>query len=99
MPLGIGEESTKPFGTAGPAYRRRRKSVVLVDPMTKEIISTVPKLSETGVPVLVRAKPVFQVNDHWFVLKMKFTWQGMQSDEDIDAAPVGSSGSSPNRGR
>jgi len=95
MPLGIGEE----LSTAGLGHSSRRGSVILVDPMTKEIISKVPKLRPTGEPLLVRAKPVFQVNDHWFVLKMKFTWQATQSDADIAAAPVGSSGSSPNPGR
>jgi len=97
MPLGIGEESAKPFGTAVPGYRRG--SVVLVDPMTKEIISTVPKLRPNGEPLLVRGKQVFQVNDHWFVLKMKFTWQATQSGADVDTAPMGSNGSSLNPAR
>ena len=99
MPTGIGEQSTKPFGTAVPGYSSRRGSVILVDPMTKEIISKVPKLRANGEALLVRGKPVFQVNDHWFVLKMKFTWQATPSGADGDAAPVGSSGSSPYQAR
>ena len=77
MPEGIGEVAKKPFKTTLPTlgYSTGKDNIVLVDPMTKEIISTVPKLRETGEPLLVRGKPVFQVNDHWFELNIKFSWR------------------------
>ncbi len=81
MPLGIGEESVRQSSTTVLGYSGGRSNIVLVDPMTKEIISKVPELRPTGEPLLARGKPVFQVNDHWFVLKMKFLWQGRPSAE------------------
>ncbi|MHC4751924.1 MAG: type IV pilus assembly protein PilM [Planctomycetota bacterium] len=48
---------------------------VLVDPMTKETINKVAVLDEDGKPVLDRnGRPVNKVNDHWFVLNVKFVW-------------------------
>jgi len=79
MPMGIGEESVRQFSSTVLGYSGERSNIVLVDPMTKEIISKVPELRPTGEPLLVRGKPVFQVNDHWFVLKMKFRWQDQSS--------------------
>ena len=79
MPMGIGEESVRQLSTTVLGYSGERSNIVLVDPMTKELISKVPELRSTGEPLLVRGKPVFQVNDHWFVLKMKFRWQDQSS--------------------
>jgi hypothetical protein len=48
---------------------------VLVDPMTKETINKVAVLDGEGKPVLDRnGRPVYKVNDHWFVLNVKFVW-------------------------
>jgi len=99
MPMGIGEESAKLFSAAVPGYGNRRGTAILVDPMTKEIISKVPKLRENGEPQLVGGRPVLQANDHWFILKMKFLWHATPGAADVDAAPVGGSASSPNLGR
>ena len=47
----------------------------LVDPMTKETINKVAKLDENGKQQLYMGKPVYQVNDHWFVLNVKLVWK------------------------
>ncbi|GAI48975.1 unnamed protein product [marine sediment metagenome] len=49
---------------------------VLIDPMTREIISKVAEWDENGRAKLDRIKgtQVFTVNDHWFVLNVKFVW-------------------------
>ncbi len=48
----------------------------LVDPMTNEIISKIAEKDETGKQRLDRAgRPLFKVNDHWFVLNAKFIWK------------------------
>jgi type IV pilus assembly protein PilM len=56
---------------------------VLVDPMTKEIISKVVELDEDGKEKLnIRGKPVYTVNDSCFILNVKFAWK------DAPAPPV-----------
>ena len=47
----------------------------LVDPMTRETINKVPVLDEDGKQVIYNGKPVFRVNDHWFILNVKFVWK------------------------
>jgi len=49
---------------------------VLIDPMTKEIISKVAEMDEDGKPKLdSRGKPIYTVNDSWFILNLKFSWK------------------------
>jgi type IV pilus assembly protein PilM len=48
---------------------------ILLDPMTKEIIGKMPVLDEYGQPKLDRGKPMYEINDHWFVLNAKFVWK------------------------
>jgi type IV pilus assembly protein PilM len=56
---------------------------ILIDPMTKEIISKVAELDEDGKEKLDRrGKPIYTVNDHWFMLNVKFLWR------DAPAPPV-----------
>ncbi len=56
---------------------------VLIDPMTKEIISKVAELDEDGKEKLDgRGKPSYTVNDYWFILNVKFLWK------DVPAPPV-----------
>lgn len=53
-----------------------RATVVLIDPMTKEVISKVAELDEAGnIKLDARGKPVYKINDHWFILNMKFAWK------------------------
>ena len=48
---------------------------ILIDPMTRETICKESVLGEDGKPKLYRGQPVYQVNDHWFVLNAKFIWR------------------------
>lgn len=48
---------------------------VLIDPMTKEVISKVPEFESDGKEKLDnKGRPVYTVNDHWFTLNVKFAW-------------------------
>jgi len=56
---------------------------ILIDPMTKEIISKVAELDEDGKEKLDnRGKPIYTDNDYWFILNVKFLWR------DAPAPPV-----------
>jgi len=77
MPTGIGVEDVRfekaarlmPGEIAGGEQ-------VLIDPMTKEVVSKVSDLDEFGKPKLDRSgKPVYKVNDYWFILNAKFVWK------------------------
>jgi type IV pilus assembly protein PilM len=49
---------------------------VLIDPMTKEIISKMPEFDEEGKEKLDnKGKPIYTVNDYWFILSVKFVWR------------------------
>ena len=49
---------------------------ILIDPMTKEIISKVAELDEDGKEKVDRwGKPLYTVNDCWFILNVKFLWR------------------------
>ena len=67
MPPGIGIEETT---------SEKKGDRVLVDPMTKEVISKVPELDENGREKIDRSgKVVYEANDHWFKLDIKFVWK------------------------
>jgi type IV pilus assembly protein PilM len=70
MPEGIGlEEDTK-------SERGDSDEQVLIDPMTREIISKVAELDENGKKKTDRTgKVVYKSNDHWFKLDVKFVWK------------------------
>ena len=75
MPAGIGLEDVK-FEEAEKAEREDRDERILIDPMTKEIISKVAELGEDGRKKIDRSgKVVYKVNDHWFKLDVKFIWK------------------------
>jgi type IV pilus assembly protein PilM len=59
---------------ASPSTIANRKWI-LIDPMTKETISKENVLDENGKQILYRGKPVYKINDHWFVLNAKFVWR------------------------
>lgn len=77
MPAGIGVEDIKLAKTASLQYAAvSGGEVTLIDPMTKEMISREAEFDEFGKPKLDRSgKPVYKVNDHWFVLNLKFVWK------------------------
>jgi type IV pilus assembly protein PilM len=82
MPAGIGLADVR----FGKSQRGRAESgeQILIDPMTKEIISKVTELDEQGRKKTDRfGNVVYKVNDHWFVLNVKLVLKG---------APKGNSG-------
>jgi len=72
MPVGVGIEDTK-------SKKSRRDEIdeqILIDPMTKEIISRVAELDKYGGEEIDRSgNVVYKVNDHWFRLDVKFAWR------------------------
>jgi type IV pilus assembly protein PilM len=75
MPVGIGLEDIK-FERAKKAERGDSDERILIDPMTKEIISKVAELDEKGKKKTDRSgKVVYKGNDHWFKLDVKFIWK------------------------
>ena len=77
MPTGIGVEDIRFEKTAKPVPGQMADGEqVLIDPMTKEVISKVSDTDELGKPKLDRSgKPVYKVNDYWFILNAKFVWK------------------------
>ena len=76
MPVGIGVTDVRyrpvPAGTAP----EEGAEWILVDPMTKETISKVAEWEDNGSKKLDRrGAQMFTVNDHWFVLNVKFLWR------------------------
>ena len=79
MPVGIGLEE----GESEKAKSEKGKDdePVLIDPMTKEIISKVVYLDEDGRAKFNRSgKKVYKVNDHWFTLNCKFILKNAPKD-------------------
>jgi type IV pilus assembly protein PilM len=87
MPEGIGLEEDIKSENVKKAERGDSDEQVLIDPMTREIISKVPELDENGKKRTDRAgKVVYKSNDHWFKLDIKFVWkdapkEGMETAE------------------
>jgi len=73
IPRGIGVQEIR-YKTPTPAPDDRGE-YFLVDPMTKEIINRIPELDEKGRQRTFGGKDVYIVNDHWFVLNLKFIWR------------------------
>lgn len=49
---------------------------VLKDPLTKEIISKISMLDQNGREMLMpNGQTTYEINDHWFVLNLKFVWR------------------------
>ncbi|MHC4535271.1 MAG: type IV pilus assembly protein PilM [Planctomycetota bacterium] len=76
MPVGIGVTDLRyrpvPAGTSP----EEGAEWILVDPMTKETISKVAEWEDNGSKKLDRrGQQMFTVNDHWFVLNVKFLWR------------------------
>jgi type IV pilus assembly protein PilM len=77
MPEGIGiwEEVIDKTTHTGVRSGAMTRNWILIDPMTRETISKESMLDEDGKPILYRGQPRFKVNDHWFVLNVKFIWR------------------------
>ena len=87
MPAGIGLEDIE-FEKAKKAERGDSDERILIDPMTKEIISKVAELDEGGRKKIDRSgKVVYKANDHWFKLDVKFIWKDAPKEtEDAEDA-------------
>ncbi|MHC4204303.1 MAG: type IV pilus assembly protein PilM [Planctomycetota bacterium] len=81
MPEGIGvweeliDETAQVGSRSAPRSVSLTRNWILVDPMTKETINKEQVMNEDGKPALYRGQPVYRVNDHWFVLNVKFVWR------------------------
>ncbi|MHC4431262.1 MAG: hypothetical protein ACYTBS_05430 [Planctomycetota bacterium] len=75
MPGGIGVQEVRYNTADGLPKPGDPGHWVLVDPLTKEIMNEVSVLDEKGEPVHYGGKEVKEVNDHWFVLNVKFIWR------------------------
>jgi len=78
LPGGIGVQEARYDNTEETEPGRGQAQTgywVVVDPLTKEIMNEQPILDEKGRPRMYMDKPVTKVNDHWFLLKIKFKWR------------------------
>ncbi|MHC4572456.1 MAG: type IV pilus assembly protein PilM [Planctomycetota bacterium] len=83
MPVGIGIADTK----SDKAKKKERYEESLIDPMTKEIVSRVAELDEYGTEKVDRSgNIVYEVNDHWFRLDVKFVWKDAPKPEETESA-------------
>ena len=86
MPTGIGieeliEDSTKKGSAKGGTNSDKS---VLIDPMTRELISKVPVLDEHGMKKMDRSGVIYEVNDNWFVLDLKFVWKDAPVEKESE---------------
>ncbi len=84
MPAGIGLKDIK-FGKSKQGDGGERTEV-LIDPMTKEIISRIAEMDEYGGEKIDRSgKVVYAANDHWFRLRVKFLWiEGAKRAKELE---------------
>ena len=76
MLAGIGIMDVRYKPTPGGLGQEETAEWIFIDPMTREIISKIPEWEANGRPKLdQRGMPVYTVNDHWFVLNVKFVWR------------------------
>ncbi len=88
MPAGVGVYE-EPMARMGGSQADRK----LVDPLTREVINSLPALNEYGRPVLDRlGRPVLKENDHWYVLKLKLIWRDAPVEAE-DTSSTSTSGS------
>ena len=65
---GIPEKKIYPSSVGGFNSFTQDSDIPLIDPLTKETISKTYEIDEDG-------RTIEKVNDHWFILKMKFLWK------------------------
>ncbi len=76
MPVGIGVTDIRYRPMPPGSAKEDGAEWILVDPMTKETISEVAEWEENGSKKLDRrGVQLFTINDHWFVLNIKFLWR------------------------
>ncbi len=69
------ETTTSAVGQGRVGYVGAQSQWELVDPMTGERIDKVPVLNDDGKQDFYQGKPVYRVNDHWFILNLKLVWK------------------------
>ena len=91
LPGGIGVQEVRYYNTEGTEPGRGETGYwVTVDPLTKEIMNEQAILDEKGRPRMYMDKPVTKVNDHWFLLKLKFIWRGApEAPAPVVTSPYG----------
>ncbi|MBN2018839.1 MAG: type IV pilus assembly protein PilM [Sedimentisphaerales bacterium] len=83
MPRGIGVQK-KPEG--------KDAELVLIDPMTKEVISKEPVFDEAGKKATDRTgNTIYKTNDQWFVLNFKLKWKDAPQAAGAESATTTSS--------
>jgi hypothetical protein len=77
MPVGIGIQDVRYKPTPGGLGQEETAEWILIDPMTREIINKIPEWEANGRAKLDprRGTQIYTVNDHWFVLNVKFLWR------------------------
>jgi hypothetical protein len=84
MPPGIGILSIKKtkLETTERARTKEKVEELLIDPMTKEVISRTAKMDENGGHVVDRlGRKQYIDNDSWFTVSAKFVWRGAPKKE------------------
>ena len=80
-PIGIGIYDTRTVHTGG-----LKDSVIeeeiLIDPLTKEIISKVAELDENGKEKLYNGRTIYKTHDYWFVINLKFVFKDAPLPDD-----------------
>lgn len=96
LPQGIGVYEVKYRDKMIQSHLQETPEEVLVDPLTKETISKISLLDKDGREILVNGKSAYEVNDHWFVLNMKFVWKDAPKPPET-ASPQGTMVTAPPR--
>jgi type IV pilus assembly protein PilM len=82
LPVGIGIVKDAGLDKVSKGGRLPGSKPVLIDPMTKEVISKVAELDEHGREKIDRmGSIIYQVNDHWFVLNLKLVWKDAPKEQ------------------
>jgi hypothetical protein len=84
VPMGVGlteiipdpaAKNTTPTYVYGPGMGAVNGTQILVDPMTREVISAEPQTDQYGNPKLDPVgRPLRNVHDYWFTLDFKLKW-------------------------
>ncbi len=76
MPIGVGVLDVRKVGGGTGSGQ------VLIDPLTRELISRVADVGEDGKEKMDKmGKVIYKVNDHWFILSAKFVWKDAPKTE------------------
>ena len=84
MPIGVGvvdERVGKTTASGTQTYK------MVLDPMTREIISKTSAVDAAGAPLVDRrtGSVIVEENDHWFVMNIKLIWRDAPKDESAAA--------------